>query len=186
MRKKLYFAHQITMYNSAAELEIMADIRQAFPAHDIINPSDKKHADAVTALKEAGSKNVMEDYFLPLVKDPEIDRVVFTVFSNGKVGKGAYDEADTILKNGGRAFFYDPGTRRLSEVKSMEDFECMDVPATRAALKDEWAVEKQEGSVYQSRARYARKLAASGFENPVKFSGYRSRPRPHKTPRIRF
>lgn len=186
MRKKLYFAHQITMYNTPAELEILADIRRAFPGHDIVNPSEGKHQDAVRKLKEQGSKNVMADYFLPLVKDPEMDRVVFTAFSNGKIGKGAYDETQAILDNGGRAFFYDPNTRGMVEVTSLKAFTAMDVPETRAALKEEWAHEKQHGSVYSSRARYARKLTLSGFENPVKISRAANAKRLPGTPRIRF
>lgn len=186
MRKKLYFAHQITMYNSPAELEILSDIRRAFPFHDILNPNEQKHQDAAKALKEAGSKNVMADYFLPLVNDPEIDHVVFTVFSNGKVGKGAYDETQTILDNGGRAFFYEPGTRRLIEIDRLDRFEAMDVPETRAALQAERDAAENCGSIYSSRARYARKLELSGFKNPVQIARARGAKHLPGTPRIRF
>ena len=180
MGKKLYFAHQITMYNSAAELEILADIRQAFPQHEVVNPSEQKHQDAVKDLKAAGSANVMADYFLPLVSDPDMDRVVFTVFSNGKVGKGAYDEAQAIIDHGGRAFFYEPDTRRMIEITDLSRFAAMDVTETRAALKAERAAAEQGSPVYSSRANYARKLAASGFQSPVRIArapGAKSGPR---------
>jgi len=179
MGNKLYFAHQTSMYKSPAELEILADIRAGFPGHEIINPSDKKHADEVVRLKAAGSDNVMADYFLPLVSDPAITCVVFTVLGNGKVGKGAYDETQAILDNGGRAFFYAPDTRRMIEVTSLDKFDGMDVPETRARLKVERLLDEEGRGIYQSRAHYARNLAKNGFQSPIKIArapGAKKRP----------
>lgn len=83
----LYFAHPVNTYDTELERVLLARIHERFPGCHILNPNGPEHAAGYEAKK-------MRYFFEDIL--PRCGLCVLLAFSDGKIGKGVYGEAEQM------------------------------------------------------------------------------------------
>ena len=109
-RKRCYFAHPMSIYNTEYEKEIIDSLSEKF---DVLNPSDKKYQEDIKKYREIYKTNYMK-YFDDLVL--ECDVVAYLPFTDYKIGAGVYYEALKMFEKGGEVYEIDYETYEISKV----------------------------------------------------------------------
>lgn len=97
MRNRLYFGHPINIYDTDTELQLLNQIRKAFPDWDIENPNQRQHQEGYKSWKESGGNGM--DYFFKMVL-PSCRAGIFLPFRDGAWGAGVFGEAQFLSGQG--------------------------------------------------------------------------------------
>lgn len=97
IHSKVYFAHPMAYYNTDIERLMLEMIKMKFPYTELVNPSERVHADAC--------KGKMQ-YFETLVASCPI--IVACAYPDGLYGMGVYRELNIGFYNKARLFTFFP------------------------------------------------------------------------------
>ena len=101
MTKKLYYAHSMRTYGRSKEQDELKQIREKFPKHEIVNPSDMDFTNL-------NGQEIMNKCFKTI---GTVDILVASEYS-GRIGRGVTDEiqaaheagVETLLLRDGKFF----------------------------------------------------------------------------------
>lgn len=132
--RKLYFAHPINTYGTPLEQNMLKIIRDRFPDHEIVNPSDRVHVDAVEAIRAKDPKANVMPYFIALVDS--CATVVALPFGDGMLGAGVWAEVNQVYRNAGDVWLIiDPANCLIVNVpRESQGADC--VPRTRLSVEE--------------------------------------------------
>ncbi|OGZ04876.1 MAG: hypothetical protein A3C93_03450 [Candidatus Lloydbacteria bacterium RIFCSPHIGHO2_02_FULL_54_17] len=132
--KKVYFAHPINTYGTPLEVELLALVKEKWPHHEVVNPSDQVHIDKVAELKKDDPKANVMPYFEALTAS--CDELVALPFADNMWGAGVWAEAEKMLAKGGWVWVIHPDSRKVTYVPKLLPELKLSVDETRARIRN--------------------------------------------------
>ena len=129
----IYFAHPINTYKTDIEKLCIEIIKNHFPNHSIINPSDDYYQLDFNKFRADNPTNYMI-YFKYLVDKCSI--VVYLPFKDGKIGAGIWYEIHQLIDRSDEIYSIDLNNKSLNKVSiDYVDYNKLSIEETRERIK---------------------------------------------------
>lgn len=143
-RPRLYFGHPINTYGTPLETRLLAVLAEAFPHHEIVNPSGPEHqagyAEYEKTRRDEDGKPTGMGYFFEVVL-PTCHAGAHLAFRDGMFGKGVFGEATWQCERGLPVWEITPQEIIFRHHAPFDPKRCLSREGTWARLTDQ----KQEG-----------------------------------------
>ena len=126
----IYFAHQIDIYGTLLEADLVSKIESEL-GHAVENPAQKHHDENYMAWRNETGNGM--DYFERLLYSPKLIGEVFFPFEDGMIGAGVYKEIVTFLDLGKNVWEIDR-TGAITSVDSLDSTRILSVDETRTRV----------------------------------------------------
>lgn len=90
----LYFAHQVDIFNTQKEEDLVKTLEHAFPDFEIYNPNQKHNQENYKLWKEKTGSGMNYYYDVILL---HMDAGAYLAFQDGMIGAGVFHEMDFLL-----------------------------------------------------------------------------------------
>jgi len=91
----LYFAHQVDLFNTKKEEELVKTLEEVFPEYEIYNPNQEHNQENYKLWKEETGSGM--NYYYDVIL-PHIDAGAYISFQDGMIGAGAFHEMEYLFR----------------------------------------------------------------------------------------